>query len=67
MQFPRVIYHAALGHKRIDSEAEHKIFMSHGWQDEPIAAAEPPAAVEPPSRLDAIEARLDALEAKRKR
>jgi hypothetical protein len=74
MQFPRIIYHATLGNKRVEDQEQHEAYMKAGWQDPPIAPAEPREPEPEPdpvailtARLEELTARVDALESPRKR
>jgi hypothetical protein len=66
--YPRMIYHATAGLCIVQNAAEHQARLKDGWQDQPIPAAAPEPEGDPVGdRIAALEARVDALEQKKKR
>jgi hypothetical protein len=63
-----MIYHPEKGQRVVKDEAEHKNHLKDGWQEKPIPEKAPEAEADPVGdRIAALEARVDALEAKKKK
>lgn len=65
--FARMVYHATKGHKIVRSEGDLKAHLADGWEDKPIVADPEPAPASVEERFAALEARVDALENKKKK
>jgi hypothetical protein len=67
LKFPRMIYHRTKGERVVEDLDEHELHLGNGWQEKPIEAGPEVGPKSLAERVEALEARVSAIEAVKKK